>query len=140
MPKRSPALNLGTIGQRGELLVAEMLMKHGWFVAQPMSSSSVFDLLAGKGGKTWRRLQVKTTLEKHKYSQCSEHYQFQLSHGMTSKKRYTAAQVDFFVCCALDSKRFWVLPFAQATTTCLKIYNGKDSRLHKYEDAWDLLD
>jgi len=114
-------------------------MKHGWVVAQPLSSTSVFDFLIGKGGKLWRRLQVKTTLEKHRYPNSSEHYQFQLVHGLSKKKRYTAEQVDFFVCCALDARRFWVIPFAAVNAACLKIYNGKSSRLCKYEDAWDLL-
>jgi len=114
-------------------------MKHGWSVAQPMSSTSVFDLLAGEGGKIWRRLQIKTTLEKHKYPQSSEHYQFQLAHGVAAKKRYTADQIDFFICCALDTHRFWILPFDKATTVCLKIYNGKHNRMQEYEDAWGLL-
>jgi len=139
LPKADPTKKPGTTGQRGEFLVAEMLMKHGWVVAQPLSSTSVFDFLIGKGGKLWRRLQVKTTLEKHKYPNSSEHYQFQLVHGLSKKKRYTAEQVDFFVCCALDARRFWVIPFAAVNAACLKIYNGKSSRLCKYEDAWDLL-
>ena len=32
------------------------------------------------------------------------------------------------------------LPFEAATVTTLKIYNGKDSKFHRYEDAWNLLD
>tara|TARA_B100000809_G_scaffold19275_1_gene17054 strand:+ start:276 stop:425 length:150 start_codon:yes stop_codon:yes gene_type:complete len=48
--------------------------------------------------------------------------------------------MDFFVCCALDSQRFWILPFSAATVTTLKIYNGEDSKFHRYEDAWELLE
>ena len=48
--------------------------------------------------------------------------------------------MDFFVCCALDSHRFWVLPFEAATVTTLKIYNGEDSKFYRYEDAWVLLE
>ena len=51
-----------------------------------------------------------------------------------------ADQVDFFVCCALDSHLFWVLPFEAATATTLKIYNVEDSKFHRYEDAWILLE
>jgi len=40
----------------------------------------------------------------------------------------------------LDSQRFWVLPFEAATVTTLKIYNGVDSKFHRYEDAWILLE
>jgi hypothetical protein len=62
------------------------------------------------------------------------------SGGPSSKTRYTADQVDYFVCCALDSRRFWVIPFEEATVITLKIYNGKDSKFHSYEDAWGLLE
>jgi hypothetical protein len=48
--------------------------------------------------------------------------------------------VDFFVFCALDSQRFWVLPFEAAADVTLKIYNGEDTRFHRYEDAWILLE
>ena len=49
-----------------------------------------------------------------------------------------ADQVDFFVCCALDSHRFWILPFSATTVITLKIYNGVDPKFHRYEDAWVL--
>ena len=68
------------------------------------------------------------------------HYQFQLARGPSCKRRYTADQVDFFVCCALDTHRFWVLPFEAVTVVTLKIYNGTDSKFHRYEDAWVLLE
>ena len=58
-----------------------------------------------------------------------------VARGPSSKTRYTVDQVDFFVICALDSQRFWVLPFEAATVVTLKIYNGKDSKFYRYEDA-----
>ena len=125
-------------GPRGELLVAEKLIEHGWSVAPPIGANYPFDLIVNKGDK-FLRIQVKATLEKHTYSQTRPHYQFQLAHGVSSKKRYTADQVDFFICCALDSRRFWVLPFEAATVITLKIYNGEDGKFHRFEDAWDLL-
>ena len=128
-----------SIGQRGELLVAEKLIGKGWSVAHPIGDNDPFDLVVNKGDR-FLRIQVKATLEKHKYNQSRSHYQFQLAHGPSSKTRYTAEQVDFFVCCALDSQRFWVLPFEAATVITLKIYNGVDSRFHRYEDAWILLE
>ena len=91
-------------------------------------------------GERFLRLQVKATLEQHKYKCNRPHYQFQLAHGQSSKTRYTADPVDFFVCCALDSHRFWILPFSAATVITLKIYNGEGSRFRPYEDAWDLLE
>ena len=126
-------------GQRGELLVAERLIGQGWSVAHPFGDNEPFDLLVNKGER-FLRLQVKATLEQHKYKCNRPHYQFQLAHGQSSKTRYTADQVDFFVCCALDSHRFWILPFSAATVITLKIYNGEGSRFRPYEDAWDLLE
>jgi len=126
-------------GQRGELLVAEKLIGQGWSVAPPLGDNDPFDLLVNKGDR-FLRLQVKATLEQHSYRNNRPHYQFQLAHGVSSKKRYKAGEVDFFVCCALDSHRFWVLPFKAAIVTTLKIYNGKVSKFHRYEDAWILLE
>lgn len=126
-------------GQRGELLVAERLIGQGWSVAPPFGDNDPFDLLVNKGDR-FLRLQVKSTLEQHNYRHSRPHYQFQLAHGVSSKKRYTADQVDFFICCALDTHRFWILPFEAATVTTLKIYNGEDSKFHLYEDAWNLLE
>ena len=139
MPKQAQGKKFGSVGQRGEFLVAEKLLSYGWIVAQPLSSASVFDLLVGKGGKIRQRVQVKSTLEQHSYKYNRPHYQFILSHGASVKKRYTATQIDFFICCALDAGKFWILPFKAATATTLKIYNGEDSKFHRYEDAWELL-
>ena len=91
-------------------------------------------------GDSFLRIQVKATLEQHNYKCNRPHYQFQLARGPSSKTRYTADQMDFFVCCALDSRRFWVLPFKAASVITLKIYNGKDSKFHRYENAWILLE
>jgi len=126
-------------GQRGELLVAEKLIGQGWSVAPPFGDNEPFDLMVNKGER-FLRLQVKSTLTQHSYKCNRPNYQFQLAHGPSSKKRYTADQVDFFICCALDSHRFWILPFEAATVTTLKIYNGVDSKFHRYEDAWILLE
>ena len=126
---------------RGELLVAERLIGRGWIVAPPIGDNDPFDLMVNKGTR-FLRIQVKTTLEQHKYKCNRPHYQFQLARGPSSKskRKHTADQVDFFVCCAMDSKRFWILPFSAATVITLKIYNGVDSKFHRYEDAWVLLE
>jgi len=126
-------------GQRGELLVAERLIEQGWSVAHPLSDSTSFDLLVAKG-ELFRRIQVKATLQQHRYPSSRPHYQFQLAHGVRSKKPYEKGQVDFFVCCAINANRFWVIPFIESKTITLKIYNGNKSRLHKFEEAWGLLD
>ena len=120
-------------------MVAEKLIGHGWSVAPPLGDNDPFDLLVNKGDR-FLRLQVKATLEQHNYKSNRTHYQFQLARGPSCKRRYTADQVDFFVCCALDTHRFWVLPFEAVTVVTLKIYNGTDSKFHRYEDAWVLLE
>ena len=105
----------------------------------PFGDNEPFDLMVNKGDR-FLRLQIKSTLTQHSYKCNRPNYQFQLAHGPSSKKRYTADQVDFFVCCALDTQRFWILPFEAATVTTLKIYNGVDSKFHRCEDAWILLE
>jgi len=126
-------------GQRGELLVAEKLIEHGWSVAHPLSDTARFDLLVVKGEQFYR-IQVKATLKQHSYKDSRPHYQFQLAHGLSAKKRYEAGDVDFFICCAIDSLRFWVIPFAEAKSITTKIYNGTKGRFHKFEGAWHLME
>jgi hypothetical protein len=36
-------------------------------------------------------------------------------------------EVDYFICCALDAQRFWVIPFKEVSAITLKIYNGTKS-------------
>jgi hypothetical protein len=126
-------------GPRGELLVAEKLIEHGWSVAPPIGANYPFDLIVNKGDK-FHRLQIKSTLQQLSNPKSRPHYQFQLAHGsVNGKRKYTADQVDYFVCCALDTRRFWVIPLSAAVVTTLKIYNGDGSKFHRYEDAWGLL-
>lgn len=127
-----------SIGQRGELLVAERLIEQGWDVAHPLSDTSPFDLIAAKGGR-FLRIQIKATLKPHSYPTSRPHYQFQLAKGLSAKKRYTKHEVDYFICCALDSRKFWVIPFESAGSKTLKIYRGNRSRFHQFENAWGLL-
>ena len=84
------------------------------------------------------RIQVKSTLKQR--TDPKLHYQFQLARGLSSKKGYSADDIDFFVCCCITDMKFWVIPFEAATVTTLKIYNGEDSKFHRYEDAWILLE
>jgi hypothetical protein len=128
-----------SIGQRGELLVAERLLEQDWSIAHPLSDTSPFDLIAAKGDR-FLRIQVKATLKQHSYPSSRRHYQFQLAKGLSSKKRYTKGEVDFFVCCALDSHRFWVIPLAEVGTLTLKIYSGTGGKFHQFENAWVLLE
>ena len=128
-----------SIGQRGELLVAERLIEQGWSVAHPLSDTAPFDLLVAKGER-FRRIQVKATLKQHRYPSASPHYQFQCAHGLGSKKRHNKGEVDFFICCALNALRFWVIPFNEIKTITTKIYNGNKGRFNKFEEAWNLLE
>jgi len=125
-------------GPRGELLVAEQLMARDWIVTTPLATAPHFDLLATKPGGAFLRIQVKTTLKRR--TDPKLHYQFQLARGPSCKKRYSADEIDFFVCCCITDMKFWIIPFEAATVITLKIYNGKASRFHSYEDAWNLLE
>jgi len=126
-------------GVRGELLVAEKLISMGWAASIPIGDSDPFDIVANKNDKV-RRIQVKTTLVQRTYPSSRPHYQFQLAKGKSSKTPYSAGQVDFFVCCALDSLRFWVIPLPEVRTITAKIYSGNKGRFRKFEGAWHLLD
>ena len=140
MPEnKDQTTNHRTIGQRGELLVAEKLIEHGWVIAYPLNSNPAFDLLASKADKIWR-VQVKTTqgLCSHSGSH-SPNFQFQTNHGCKRKVKYTKASLDFFILCALDCSKFWVVPFDSITSMTTKIYGGKNCQFAKYENAWELL-
>ena len=125
-------------GQRGELLVAEKLIANGWSVAHPLSDSSPFDLLVAKGDR-FLRLQIKATLEQHHYPNKSPHYHFGTSKGFGLKKKYSRGEADFFVCVALDSLRFWIIPFKEIKTYTIKIYDV-EGKWTKFEDAWKILE
>jgi len=48
-------------------------------------------------------------------------------------------ELDFFICVALDSKRFWVFPFGKLDQFTVKVYDS-NSRFREYENAWELLE
>ena len=125
------------VGKRGELLAAEKLIEHGWDIALPIDSK-VFDLIALKEDRRWR-IQVKSTLRKHDYKNTSPHYQFQLAKGKSFKHKYEASELDFFICVALDSHRFWIFPFADLDKFTVKVYDNS-ARYREYENAWELLE
>ena len=140
MPESDPTKNRRTIGQRGEFLVAEKLLEHGWGIAHPLSDSSSFDLLANKGDKIWR-IQIKTTQGLVLHANASTpNFQFQTNHGCKTKSKYEKSTVDFFICCALDCLKFWVMPFDTVNCITTKIYGGKKCKYAVYENAWDLLE
>lgn len=140
MPESNQTKKYRTIGQRGEFLVAEKLLEHGWDIAHPLSDSSSFDLLASKGDKIWR-IQIKTTQSLVLYSgENSPNFHFQTNHGCKTKVMYDKSTVDFFIFCALDCAKFWVLPFDTVKSVTTKIYGGKKCRYTIYENAWELLE
>ena len=126
-----------SVGQRGELLVAERLLEQGWSVALPLDTTS-YDLIGVRGDRRVL-LQVKSTLHKHDYENNSPHYQFQLAKGKSCKHKYKAGELDFFICVALDSKRFRVFPFGKLDQFTVKVYDS-NSRFREYEGAWELLE
>lgn len=125
------------VGKRGELLAAEKLIENGWDIAIPIDSS-VFDLIALKDHRRWR-IQVKSTLQKHSYGNTSPHYQFQIAKGKSFKNKYESGELDFFICVALDSHRFWIFPFGDLDKVTVKVYDNS-ARYREYENAWELLE
>ena len=126
-----------SVGQRGELLVAERLLEQGWSVALPFDTTT-FALVGVKGDRRVL-LQVKSTLHKHDYENTTPHYQFQLAKGKSYKHKYEAGELDYFICVALDSKRFWVFPFGKLDQFTVKVYDS-NSRFREFEGAWELLE
>jgi len=124
-------------GKRGELLAAEKLIENGWDIALPVDNS-VFDLMAVKGDLKWR-IQVKATLQKHSYENTTPHYQFHIAKGKSFKHKYESGELDFFICVALDSHRFWIFPFADLDKFTVKVYDNS-ARYREYENAWELLE
>lgn len=127
-----------TIGSRGELIVAQELMRREWNVAFPYGDNCYYDLIAEKF-QHFCRIQVKCTekisLTVHHHG---PHYSFSLSHGSIAKEAYTKEHIDFFICCVIDGNRFWIVPVEDVATKTLKIFrDGK--KYHEYEGAWDLL-
>ena len=121
-------------------MVAEKLLEHGWDIAHPLSDSSPFDLLVSKGDRIWR-IQIKTTRGLIMYkSSTSPNFQFQTNHGCRVKSMYDKALVDFFIFCALDCMKFWVLPFVAVRSMTTKIYGGRNCKFAIYANAWELLD
>jgi hypothetical protein len=140
LPKSTQTKSSRSIGQRGEFLVAEKLLEHGWDIAHPLSDSSPFDLLVSKGDRIWR-IQIKTTRGLIMYkSSTSPNFQFQTNHGCRVKSMYDKALVDFFIFCALDCMKFWVLPFVAVRSMTTKIYGGRNCKFAIYANAWDLLE
>jgi len=121
-------------------LVAEKLLEHGWDVAHSLGGGSSFDLLVSKDSRIWR-IQVKATQGLVMYGgSSSPNFQFHTNRGCKTKVLYDKSLVDFFVFCALDCLKFWILPFAAVSCMTTKIYGGKNCKYAIYENAWELLD
>jgi len=129
---------LRATGTRGELLVAEELIRRGFHVSLPLDETQ-FDLVATAASLS-HRIQVKSTtkLVNGKARRIGR-YHFNLGHGTHKKRTYTASDCDFIVCVALDTRRFWVLPLKEVRTSSLKILPDRTSKYSKYEDRWDLI-
>ena len=125
-------------GTRGELLVAEELIKHRFHVSLPLDETQ-FDLVATANNLS-HRIQVKATskLVNGRVGKTGR-YHFNLGHGTYRKRIYTNNDCDFIICVALDTHRFWILPLKEVKTAYLKILPNRTSKYSKYEDRWDLI-
>jgi len=126
-------------GLRGELLVTEKLISLDWNVSVPVGQQTVYDFIIQKG-KRLHKVQVKST---EGLSSCSKAntsvFQFSCKRGK-SHTSYSKSDVDFFIFCALDCIKFWVLPIAVVKSTTVKIYTGSRCKYTSYENAWTLLE
>ena len=57
----------------------------------------------------------------------------------TRRRSSVEGELDYFICVALDSKRFWVFPFGKLDQFTVKVYDS-NSRFREYENAWELLE
>jgi len=128
---------LRATGTRGELLVAEELIKQGFHASLPLDETQ-FDLVATNGENSFR-IQVKSTSRPVKDS--GTRYHFNITHGNSKKVGYTLSDCDFIVCVALDKRRFWVIPIEEikSTLTSIKILPHKPCKYSKYEGRWNLM-
>jgi len=128
-----------SIGSRGELLVAQELIKRDWGISFPFGDNAYYDLIAEKANHICR-IQVKCTERlSFKTGGHGPHYAFSLSHGSgTHKTVYDETMIDFFICCSIEGNRYWIVPVREVTARTLKIFlDGQ--KYHEYEGAWDLL-
>ena len=128
-----------SVGVRGELLVAQELMKRGWSISFPFGDNSYYDLIADRLRHICR-IQVKCTERLSlNVGGHGPHYAFSLTHGTNvNKMSYDETMIDFFICCSIEGNRYWILPVKDVTTKTLKIFlDGQ--KYHEYEGAWDLL-
>jgi hypothetical protein len=125
------------LGDRGELLVAQELIERNWNVAFPFGDNARYDIIAERN-RYFCRIQVKSTEQVIVTPSHGPHYAFSLCHGKLVKESYNKDVIDFFICCAIQCKRFWVLPIEAINCKTLKVFlDGK--KYHEYEGAWDLL-
>jgi hypothetical protein len=128
-----------SIGLRGELLVTEKLISLGWSVSIPVGQQTVYDFIIQKG-KNLHKVQVKSTESLSNSSKSNTPvFQFSCKHGK-SHISYSKADIDFFIFCALDCIKFWILPIAAVKGTTIKIYTGSICKYTSYENAWTLFE
>jgi len=126
-------------GLRGELLVTEKLISLDWNVSVPVGHQTVYDFIIQKG-KYLHKVQVKSTESLSSVSGKNiPAFQFSCKKGKYHTS-YSKADIDFFIFCALDCIKFWVLPINEVKGTTIKIYTGSRCKYTSYENAWNLLE
>ena len=139
MSDETKTARVNAIGLRGELLVTERLIALGWAVSVPIGHQSVYDVIAHKE-KYLHKVQIKCTESLMKFvGSNAPSFQFSCKHGKANHS-YSKDEVDFFIFCALDCVKFWVLPVNAVKGTHVKIYTGPKCKYGNYENAWNLLE
>jgi len=122
------------IGTIGELAFTMKALTHGFHIATPINTSSVYDLILD-GGKL-HKIQVKTTsLEEAR----KNGFSFTLGRGSKAKTKYSIGDIDFFALYVQPLDIFYIIPINTVRTIKVRVYPDKlDHKYSKYKEAWHL--
>jgi hypothetical protein len=121
-------------GEWAELLFMTRAAEHGLRVIKPWGDSSRYDFVVETGGR-FLRVQVKSTSNRRR-----KQYACGIQGG--GRKRYTAAEIDFFAIYVIPADSWYIIPIEVASRVKCVIGLSPHNSLSKnacYKEAWHLL-
>jgi hypothetical protein len=121
-------------GEWAELLFMTRASEHGLRVIKPWGDSSRYDCVVETRG-SFLRVQVKST----SHRRC-KHYSCGIERR--GKKRYTAAEIDFFAIYVIPTDNWYIIPVEVASRSKGVLGLSPHNSLSKhaaYKEAWHLL-